>query len=96
MSQGKTSGVNHGHLSYFKFCGRVIGLALMHRAQIDMVLARTFFKQSAGLSISWEDTQHADPFLFSSCKKILEMDPDSLDEDVPGFTFVTLVAEQVK
>jgi hypothetical protein len=44
----------------------------------------------------WEDTQDADPFLFSSCKKILEMDPDSLDKDVPGLTFVTPVAEQVK
>jgi hypothetical protein len=96
LSQAKASGVNPGHLSYFKFCGRVIGLALMHRAQIDMVLARTFFKQLAGLSISWEDTQDADPFLFSSCKKILEMDPDSLEKDVLRLTFVILVAEQVK
>lgn len=87
------SGVNPGHLSYFKFCGRVIGLALMHRVQIDMVLARTFFKQLAGLSISWEDTQDADPYLYSSCKKILEMDPDLLDEDLLGLTFVTEVEE---
>lgn len=85
------SGVNPGHLSYFKFCGRVIGLALMHRVQIDMVLARTFFKQLAGLSISWEDTQDADPYLYSSCKKILEMDSDILDSDLLGLTFVTEV-----
>ena len=93
MSQAKESGVNPGHLSDFNFCGHVIGLALMHRVQIDMVLAQTFFKQLVGFSISWEYIQDADPFLFSSCKKILETDSDSLDKDVLGLTFVTEVEE---
>eukprot|EP01018_Ginkgo_biloba_P006327 Gb_17176 [translate_table: standard] len=88
-----TSGVNPGHLTYFRFCGRVIALALMHRVQIDIVLARIFFMQLAGKSISWEDVQDADPCVYSSCKKILDMDAEFIDSDALALTFVTEVEE---
>ncbi|CAM6092872.1 unnamed protein product [Calypogeia fissa] len=87
------SGVNPGHLTYFRFCGRVIALALMHRVQVDVVFAVTFFKQLAGLPISWEDAKDADPVLYESCKKILEMDPETIDSDALGLTFVSEVEE---
>lgn len=87
------SGVNPGHLTYFRFCGRVIALALMHRVQVDIVLARIFFMQLTGQSVSWEDVQDADPDLYSSCKKILDMDAAFLDSDALGLTFVTEVEE---
>ncbi|XP_024543665.1 E3 ubiquitin-protein ligase UPL5 isoform X1 [Selaginella moellendorffii] len=83
------SGVNPGHLTYFKFCGRVIALAMMHRVQVDVTFALFFFKQLAGLPITWEDSRDADPALYASCKNILEMDPDSIDSDTLGLTFVT-------
>ncbi|KAH9305072.1 hypothetical protein KI387_009476, partial [Taxus chinensis] len=87
------SGVNPGHLTYFKFCGRVIALALMHRVQIDVVLACAFFKQLAGEPVCWKDVHDADPELYLSCKKILDMDPKIFDCDALGLTFVTEVEE---
>ncbi|KAL3701022.1 hypothetical protein R1sor_019044 [Riccia sorocarpa] len=83
------SGVNPGHLTYFRFCGRVLALALMHRVQVDVVFALTFFKQLAGLPVSWEDAKDADPCLYESCKKILEMDAETVDADALGLTFVS-------
>jgi hypothetical protein len=85
--------VNPGHLTYFRFCGRVIALALMHRVQVDVVFALTFFKQLAGLPVLWEDAKDADPSLYESCKKILEMEPDVVDTDSLGLTFVSEVEE---
>ncbi|KAG0602413.1 hypothetical protein M758_10G012700 [Ceratodon purpureus] len=87
------SGVNPGHLTYFRFCGRVIALALMHRVQMDVVFALSFFKQLAGLPVLWEDAKDADPCLYESCKKILEMDPEEIDTDILGLTFVSEVEE---
>ncbi|BBM97696.1 hypothetical protein MPTK1_1g07640 [Marchantia polymorpha subsp. ruderalis] len=87
------SGVNPGHLTYFRFCGRVLALALMHRVQVDVVFALTFFKQLAGLPISWEDAKDADPCLYESCKKILEMDAETVDSDALGLTFVSEIEE---
>ncbi|KAK4706410.1 hypothetical protein R3W88_034031 [Solanum pinnatisectum] len=60
------------HLEYFIFFGRMIALALLHRVQI---------------SISFDHIRDADPYLYSSCKKILEMDTKMVDEDILGLTF---------
>lgn len=82
------SGMNPEHLSLFRFSGQVIALALMHKVQVNVVFSSIFFKQLAGLAISWEDVKDADPFLYQSCKKILELDADLVDMDVLGLTFV--------
>lgn len=76
------------HLQYFRFSGRVIALALMHRVQIGIVFDRSFVLQLAGDSVSLEDLQDADPYLYSSCKQILEMDAEAVDQDALGLTFV--------
>lgn len=81
------------HLDYFSFCGRVIALALMHKVQIGIVFDRIFFLQLAGKHVSLDDVRDADPCLFNSCKKILEMDAGLLDSDVLGLTFVREVEE---
>lgn len=81
------------HLEYFTFSGRVIALALMHKVQVGIVFDRIFFMQLAGMSVSLEDIKDADPFLYSSCKKILEMDPETVDQDALGLTFVREVDE---
>nr|GMC78634.1 E3 ubiquitin-protein ligase UPL5 [Ipomoea batatas] len=82
------SKVNQLHLEYFNFSGRVIALALMHKIQIGIVFDRVFFLQLAGKEISLEDIRDADPFLYNSCKQILEMDPEVVDQDVLGLTFI--------
>ncbi|KNA08264.1 hypothetical protein SOVF_164200 [Spinacia oleracea] len=81
------------HLRYFQFSGRVIALALMHKVQVGIVLDRVFFLQLSGRHISMEDIRDADPFIYSSCKQILEMDADFVDSDGLGLTFSTEVEE---
>ncbi|KAJ4828484.1 hypothetical protein Tsubulata_022600 [Turnera subulata] len=87
------SKVDPMHLEYFTFSGRVIALALMHKVQMGIVFDRVFFLQLAGEEISLEDIRDADPFLYSSCKKILEMDAEFIDSDALGLTFVREVEE---
>ena len=81
------------HLQYFRFSGRVIALALMHRVQVGIVFDRAFFLQLAGMDISLEDIQVADPGLYHSCKQILDMDADFVDSDGLGLTFVREIEE---
>ncbi|KAK4439427.1 E3 ubiquitin-protein ligase UPL5 [Sesamum alatum] len=81
------------HLEYFSFSGRVIALALMHKVQVGVVFDRVFFSQLAGHTITLEDIRDADPFLYSSCKQILEMDSEAVDQDALGLTFVHEIEE---
>eukprot|EP00252_Welwitschia_mirabilis_P004840 TRINITY_DN1516_c0_g2_i1.p1 TRINITY_DN1516_c0_g2~~TRINITY_DN1516_c0_g2_i1.p1 ORF type:complete len:1132 (+),score=250.60 TRINITY_DN1516_c0_g2_i1:168-3563(+) len=87
------SGVNPGHLTYFRFCGRFVALAFMHRVQIDVVFSKLFYKQLAGHTVNWEDVQDIDPELYFSCKNILGLDFDLFDPDALGLAFVTEVEE---
>lgn len=81
------------HLDYFRFSGRVIALALMHKVQVGVLLDRVFFVQLAGMSVTLEDTKDADPYFYSSCKQILEMDADFIDSDALALTFVREIEE---
>ncbi|KAL7211613.1 hypothetical protein ACSBR2_014466 [Camellia fascicularis] len=72
---------------------RVIALALMHKVQVGIVFERVFFLQLAGKDISLEDIHDADPCLYNSCNKILEMDAEMVDSDALGLTFVREVEE---
>ncbi|CAK7345040.1 unnamed protein product [Dovyalis caffra] len=87
------SKVDPMHLEYFTFAGRVIALALMHKVQVGIVFDRAFFLQLAGMHISLEDIRDADPGLYSSCTQILQMDPEFIDSDGLGLTFVREVEE---
>ncbi|KAJ9562883.1 hypothetical protein OSB04_008043 [Centaurea solstitialis] len=88
-----SSKVDPLHLEYFNFAGRVIALALMHKIQVGILFDRAFFLQLGGTNISLEDIKDADPYLYSSCKKILDMDPVTVDQDVLGLTFVREIEE---
>ncbi|KAH0725737.1 hypothetical protein KY284_001602 [Solanum tuberosum] len=65
----------------------------MHKIQIKVVFDRVFFLQLAGEGISLEDIQDADPTLYSSCKQILEMNPETVDQDILSLTFAYDVEE---
>jgi len=82
------SKVDSLHLDYFSFSGRIIALALMKKVQVGIVFDRVFFTQLAGNYVTLEDIQDADPYLYRSCKQILEMDADFIDSDALGLTFV--------
>ncbi|GLU15237.1 hypothetical protein SLE2022_317440 [Rubroshorea leprosula] len=81
------------HLDYFRFAGRVIALALMHKVQVGVVFDPIFFLQLAGMHVSSEDIKEVDPCLYSSYKQILAMDADAIDSDDLGLTFVREVKE---
>ena len=81
------------HLRYFRFSGRVIALALMHKIQVGIVLDRIFFLQLAGRHVSVEDIQDADPCLYNSCKQILDMDCEFVDSEALGLAFISEVEE---
>ena len=76
------------HLEYFKFAGRMIALALMHRIHVGVFFDRTLFLRLTGRSLILDDIADTDPSLHKSCKQILEMDPSIVDSNVLGLTFV--------
>ncbi|MCL7036135.1 hypothetical protein MKW94_006792 [Papaver nudicaule] len=80
-------------LDLFRFCGRVIALAVMHQVQVGIAFDHVFFLQLAEEKISLDDIQCADPIMYRSCKKILEMDADLVDSDAMGLTFVREIEE---
>ncbi|WMV53025.1 hypothetical protein MTR67_046410 [Solanum verrucosum] len=80
--------VNPLHLEYFRFSGRMIALALAYDVQIGVVFDRVFFLQLAGNGVLLEDIRDTDPFLYRSCKEILQMDAKIVDQDVLALTFV--------
>ncbi|KAG4956322.1 hypothetical protein JHK85_042702 [Glycine max] len=61
--------------------------------QVGIVFDRVFFMQLAGNGVTLEDIWDADPYLYRSCKQILEMDADFIDSDASGLTFVREVEE---
>ncbi|XP_074381119.1 E3 ubiquitin-protein ligase UPL5-like [Apium graveolens] len=81
------SQVNPLHLDYYKFSGRMTALALIHKVQVGVVFDRALFLQLAGRGVSLEDIRDADPILYSSCKNILEMDPEIVDQDALSLTY---------
>lgn len=87
------SKVDSLHLDYFGFCGRMIALALLNKVHVGITFDRVFFLQLADKSVSLEDVRDADPCLYMSCKKILEMDAEFLDSDALGLTFVREIEE---
>ncbi|KAK1295925.1 E3 ubiquitin-protein ligase UPL5 [Acorus calamus] len=85
--------VNSLHLDYFRFCGRMIALALMYKVQVGVLFDPLFFVQLGGKVIALEDVRDSDPCFYTSCKQILEMDAALLDSDALGLTFVREINE---
>ncbi|CAI5480062.1 unnamed protein product [Closterium sp. Yama58-4] len=90
-----SSAINPGHLSYFRFCGRVVALALMHNIHLDVTFALAFYKLLAGREVTWRDCKDMDPELFASCRAIMALPATDVDADVLGLTFVCSVEEGV-
>ncbi|XP_072228724.1 E3 ubiquitin-protein ligase NEDD4-like isoform X4 [Leuresthes tenuis] len=70
---------NEDHLSYFKFIGRVAGMAVYHGKLLDGFFIRPFYKMMLGKQISLKDMESVDSEYYNSLKWILENDPTELD-----------------
>ena len=74
------SGVcNEDHLLYFKFIGRVAGMAVYHGKLLDGFFIRPFYKMMLGKSIELKDMESVDTEYFNSLIWIRENDPSELE-----------------
>ncbi|XP_013137372.1 PREDICTED: E3 ubiquitin-protein ligase NEDD4-like isoform X2 [Papilio polytes] len=87
------SGVcNEEHLNYFKFIGRVAGMAVYHGKLLDAFFIRPFYKMMLGKSITLQDMESVDLEYYNSLMWIKENDPSelyltfSVDEEQLGKT----------
>lgn len=69
---------NENHLNYFKFIGRVAGMAIYHGKLLDAFFIRPFYKMMLGKEINLSDMESVDSEYYTSLKYILENDPSEL------------------
>ncbi|XP_044135618.1 E3 ubiquitin-protein ligase NEDD4 isoform X4 [Bufo gargarizans] len=70
---------NEDHLSYFKFIGRVAGMAVYHGKLLDGFFIRPFYKMMLQKAITLNDMESVDSEYYNSLQWILENDPGELD-----------------
>ncbi|XP_075431868.1 E3 ubiquitin-protein ligase NEDD4 isoform X1 [Ascaphus truei] len=70
---------NEDHLSYFKFIGRVAGMAVYHGKLLDGFFIRPFYKMMLQKEITLNDMESVDSEYYNSLRWILENDPTELD-----------------
>ncbi|KAI8894491.1 E3 ubiquitin-protein ligase RSP5 [Globomyces pollinis-pini] len=79
------SDVNPEHLRYFKFIGRVVGLAVFHQRFLDAFFVTAFYKMLLGKKITLKDMESVDADLYRSLQWTL----DNSIEGVLDLTFTT-------
>ncbi|CAJ0893378.1 8369_t:CDS:10 [Entrophospora sp. SA101] len=79
------SGINPEHLNYFKFIGRVVGLAIFHRRFLDAFFITSFYKMILKKKVGLPDMESVDADFFRSLKWALDNDIT----DVLDLTFST-------
>ncbi|XP_065358862.1 E3 ubiquitin-protein ligase Nedd-4 isoform X2 [Calliphora vicina] len=81
---------NEDHLHYFKFIGRIAGMAVYHGKLLDAFFIRPFYKMMLQKSIDLKDMESVDTEYYNSLMWIKENDPRQLeltfcvDEDIFG------------
>lgn len=74
------SGVcNEEHLNYFKFIGRVAGMAVYHGKLLDGFFIRPFYKMMLDKQIILKDMESVDTEYYNSLQWIKDNDPTELD-----------------
>lgn len=70
---------NQDHLQYFKFIGRIAGMAVFHGKLLDAFFIRPFYKMMLRRAITLDDMQQVDAEYYNSLKYIMENDPTDLE-----------------
>ncbi|KAI9105930.1 hypothetical protein DFS34DRAFT_601472 [Phlyctochytrium arcticum] len=81
------SGVNPEHLNYFKFIGRVAGLAIFHQRFLDAFFITAFYKMVLKKKIVIKDMESVDAEHWRSLQWML-------DNDITGILDLTFTAEE--
>lgn len=71
------SSINPEHLSYFKFVGRIIAMALFHGKFIYSGFTLPFYKQMLGKTLTMKDLESIDPEFYNS---LLWIKDNSIEE----------------
>lgn len=79
------SGINPEHLNYFKFIGRVVGLAIFHRRFLDAFFIGAFYKMILRKKVVLADMEGVDADFHRNLEWTLNNDI----EDVLDINFVT-------
>lgn len=85
---------NEDHLRWFKFIGRVAGMAVFHGKLLDAFFIRPFYKMMLSKPITLRDMESVDSEYHNSLRWILDNDPSDLelnftvDEELFGCTTV--------
>lgn len=80
------SGINPEHLNYFKFIGRILGLAIFHRRFLDAYFIVSFYKMILKKKITLSDLESVDADYHRSLHWML----DNPIEDVVDETFTAV------
>ncbi|PIK54323.1 putative E3 ubiquitin-protein ligase NEDD4 [Apostichopus japonicus] len=70
---------NEEHLSYFRFIGRVAGMAVYHGKLLDAFFIRPFYKMMISKPITLSDMEAVDSEYYNSLLWIKENDPSDLE-----------------
>lgn len=68
------SNINPEHLDYFRFIGRVIGVAIFHQKFVDAFFVSSFYKQILGMQITLEDMESVDADVYKNLQWMLDND----------------------
>lgn len=68
------SGINPEHLNYFKFIGRVVGLAIFHRRFLDAFFIGALYKMMLGKAVQLADMEGVDADFHRSLQWMLDND----------------------
>ena len=80
------SGINPEHLNYFKFIGRVLGLAIFHRRFLDAHFIVSFYKMILKKKITLSDMESVDADYYRSLQWMLDNPIEGIMEE----TFSTM------
>jgi len=70
------------HNEWFRFCGRILGLALVHQYLLDAFFTRPFYKNLLRLPVSLSDVESLDAEFHQSLQWMKETDISQLAADL--------------
>jgi len=65
------SSINPEHLNYFKFIGRIMGLAIYHRQYLSVNFNFLFYKKLLDKPLDFSDMESVDPEVYKNIKWLL-------------------------
>ncbi|KAI3649535.1 hypothetical protein MP228_005167 [Amoeboaphelidium protococcarum] len=68
------SGINPEHLNYFKFIGRIMGIAIYHQRFLDAFFIPSFYKMMLNKKITYQDMESVDADYFRSLEWMMNND----------------------